>query len=91
MRTVHKYTLLIRGLNNRVEMSIGARILAVEVRSDDRAAVDFWAEVDTEHDTEERLFYISGTGHAVPIDAEWIGTTRHEGSQLVWHIWELTP
>lgn len=53
--------------------------------------VEFWAEGYPNHDSASplrRSFQVFGTGHSVPDDARWVGTTaRYAG--LVWHLYEL--
>ena len=46
-----------------------------------------WVEVDPEGKQELRRFTIIGTGHVVPKDGKYIGTTF--AGPFVWHLYEL--
>lgn len=52
--------------------------------------VEFWAQ---HHDGYglTRHFQVFGTGHPVPGDATWRGTTGRTADGLVWHLFEVYP
>jgi hypothetical protein len=55
------------------------------------AVVEFWAEgdPDTFDPGPYRMFQVFGTGHPLPPNARWRGTTaRYAG--LVWHLYEMS-
>lgn len=60
--------------------------------TDNPDKVEFWVEGYPDDDFTGALlrsFQVFDTGHSVPDDARWIGTTaRYAG--LVWHLYELT-
>ena len=68
----------------------GAKILNFQTQ---REEPTIWALVDEtlpEEDTEQRTFFLVGTGHDVPdlSDLIYIGTTLMAGGDLVWHLFE---
>ena len=64
----------------------GAKILSFQTQ---REKPTIWALVDeTVDDTEQRAFFLVGTGHPVPDDLTYIGTTLMAGGDLVWHLFE---
>jgi hypothetical protein len=52
--------------------------------------VDFWAEHDDDVQAVPRTFQVFGTGHQLPANARWCGTTERTPDGLVWHLYELT-
>lgn len=62
-------------------------ILHVDCR--ERGIVEFWAEFDTGHKVYRRSFQVYGTGHQVPIDADYHGTVK-DGVHLIWHLYSFT-
>ena len=68
-----------------VELPIGAKIVHF---AQQHGVLRFWAEVDTEADTEVRKFQVFGTGHHIYHDKfdhvmSWVGP------DFVWHLYEL--
>jgi hypothetical protein len=51
--------------------------------------VEFWTHFSGDKYTMTRTFQVFGTGHPVPEDAEWRGTTGRTRSGLVWQLFEL--
>lgn len=52
--------------------------------------IEFWAEGSMEDTGIMRTFMAVGTGHPVPNNAVWRGTTSRMPGDLVWHLYELT-
>lgn len=51
--------------------------------------IDLWAVVDPTAPTEERTFFVVGTGHPMPKDAgTYVGTTHSHSGALIWHVFE---
>lgn len=73
----------------RVQMPKGARVLDVQEQQGQPA---IWAEVDSEAETEERLFDVFGTGHEIKsgmgVAREYVGTFQLHGGVLVFHLYE---
>lgn len=51
--------------------------------------VEFWAENDPAAPGRERLFQVFGTGHPLPENSRWRGTTERTPEGLVWHLYEV--
>ena len=86
MRTVWKYTLqtMIETLN----MPEGAQILSVANQFN---SVCLWASVDTNAPSENRRFYVVGTGHPLPEEPTiYRGTAKVEIGHIVLHVFEAT-
>lgn len=66
-------------------------IVAVEVDLDP-SRVDFWVQFyytpGDDIPERTRTFRVFGTGHPAPVDMEWVGTSRHRETGLVWHLFE---
>ncbi len=45
-----------------------------------------WFEVDTDQPMEKRIFYVVGTGHAIPADTQYVATVQQP--PFVWHLYE---
>lgn len=86
MQTIWKFPLELTD-NPTVKMPRGARVLSAGVQ-DDRLML--WAFIpDTKAKTEERGFYICGTGGFVPDaigDHPFIGTVQM--GAFVWHVFD---
>lgn len=84
MRTVFKYILPVAIMQD-VKMPIGAQILHIgsQIPMD---GIVIWALIDTNAELETRTFLVTGTGHAVPDEVEYIGTSIME--PFVWRVWE---
>lgn len=88
MKTIWKYHIDIAPVVI-VEMPKGAKILPhVDIVSQDKDLLVFWAEVDDEQPKEDRIFRIFGTGHEMPADKrlDYIATVRLR--YLVLHVYE---
>lgn len=90
MNTIWKFELELER-EPTVDMPIGARVLSVGTQgtSFDRKLV-VWAHVpDSTAKTEERHFFVLGTGNDIPWRLEestFIGTVQM--GALVWHVWD---
>lgn len=84
MRTIHKYEVQLT-TRQAIEMPAYPKCLTFQVQ-DGKATL--WAEVNTENDVKPKVFYVFGTGHAIPRNRElnYIGTIQHDG--LVWHLYQ---
>lgn len=89
---VWKYTIdLTRGKEpQEFKMPKGAKILAVKdhITFDNRLNIHLWVQVDP--DVEERVprqITVVGTGHSVPVGADYLGTAFF-GQGVVLHVWE---
>ena len=54
-------------------------------------AVEFWAEHHDGMPVFRRAYQVFGTGHDLPVDAQWVGTCQRLPSGLVWHLYEVAP
>ena len=80
MRTVHKHQMT----ENRLPIQIDGAGLFLHFAMQ-RGVPTLWMEVDPHAEKVERTFTIVGTGHDVPDDAGYCGTTL-DGS-FVWHLY----
>lgn len=55
-----------------------------------RQVVEFWVESDAKSLARGRVFEVFGTGHPLPGNAVWRGTTDRTPEGLAWHLYELT-
>jgi hypothetical protein len=86
VRTIWKYVLLERGLN-QVAMPANAEILHVGMQGG-RPCI--WAQVESTNETEERFLWVHGTGWDIsdtPVGQRYLGTAQTDDS-LVWHVFE---
>jgi hypothetical protein len=84
VRTIHKYPLSLDQWQ-RVTMPVGAKILTAQIQG---TRLCVWAEVETTAPTDDRFFFIAGTGHPLPFgpdDLEYNSTVQDFG--LVWHVY----
>ncbi len=108
MKTIWKYPLIGKGtvietvVNPRGDEStswktaillpLKSKILYV---GHDQVAPCLWVEVDTEHVPEPHVFQVIGTGHPIPENGTYLGTTtggewtKFPGRVLVWHVYEV--
>lgn len=49
--------------------------------------VEVWVEVDSDQPPEPIAFQCYGTGHPIPADADYIGTSID--GPFVWHVYEV--
>lgn len=47
--------------------------------------IEFWWE--TTHDIKTREFMVFGTGHPIPSDAQYVGTSIDNTNGVVWHLY----
>lgn len=82
MTSVWKYTI---GPFNVVQMPHGATFRHFGMQGDVPTA---WFEVDTTRHVQTRTFQVFGTGHSIPANAEYLGTTMMD-DPYVWHLYEI--
>lgn len=94
-RKVFKYgPIVVADGPQQVEMPVAAKIAFVGSKND--GFVDIWAVVDEDamDNNVVRTFQIFGTGHPIPEDAQYMGTSiQSSGSvmvngTMVWHLFE---
>lgn len=67
-----------------IMMPVGADALCVQLQ---QGAPQLWALVQTDAPTEQRAFYVVGTGHHMPAAATaFIGTFQLADGALVFHV-----
>lgn len=67
------------------DMPVGARVLTAREQGRELC---LWAEVDPAAELERRLFYVIGTGHALPKKVGgYIGTVMLYSDTLVLHVY----
>lgn len=84
MITIHKYTVPVTVADRDVTMPLGAKI--VQVGSQVRSTVCFWAIVDLQNESETRRFRVIRTGYEIEGGA-YVGTAFDNG--FVWHLFEV--
>ena len=87
MKTIWKFELALQ-TEQAINMPEGAKVLTVQVQA---GVLCVWALVDTENDTEERQFFILGTGHdADDVDSSngynYLNTVQLPSGALVHHV-----
>lgn len=95
MRVIYKYNVEV-GPFVKIELPLEARVL--HVAAPNPRVVNFWALIDPERESEERQFFVVGTGMALPgpeasgpipgRELEYVGTAVAAEGQLVWHLFE---
>ncbi len=74
----------------KLEMPRGAIVLSVHEQKGDLC---LWALVDPTAEVVERVFWVVGTGHILPVSADkrvkYIGTAHLADGALVLHVFEL--
>jgi hypothetical protein len=87
MLTIYKYPLAV---NDHVAVALpkGALPLCVQVQGERPC---LWAKVDTEQETEQRVFRVTGTGHPLDPDAAllYVDTFQMFNGGLVFHVFEV--
>ena len=86
MRTIYKYPVphIDRWSAFRLEMPSGALFRRFDQQGED---LFIWLEVDTIGEPAIRTYCIVGTGHSIPLYAEYRGTCF--AGPFVWHLYEL--
>lgn len=87
MRTIHKQILKITA-TQLLKLPLNSTILFVANQHNNLC---IWYECLNSNDlTSDRLIYIIGTGHEIPIDLRMnhLGSVLMAGDNLVWHVYE---
>ena len=93
MITIWKATLEVQ-TKQSVTMPRGAAVLCAAAQGD---GICIWFRCDTSAPTEERIFYVYGTGHDMDSGADgsgghavgrYVGTAHLFGGKLVFHVFE---
>lgn len=94
MRRMFRYEVPVDDREHRHVVHGEVRKVATQTWTPGRMpVVEFWAEgVDPVPDGTllQRTFQVFGTGHPLPENAQWRGTTDRDQAGLVWHLYELT-
>lgn len=73
-----------------IPMPKGAKILCLQTQDNTPC---IWAQIEGNHPTEPREFYITGTGHHMiddpDINPKYIGTYQQDDGMFVFHVFEL--
>jgi hypothetical protein len=72
-------------IGDEVALILPAPCAVVHIACETPDSVTFWAEVDPDEDAVTRTFYVRGTGHLVPLDAEHVVSCV--ARPFVWHIY----
>ena len=86
-RRVFRWAVPVDGHSHHFDLTGG--LLHVEAASD--TLVEFWAEKDDAQPAHRRAFQVFGTGHDLPDEAAWCGTTDRTRGGFVWHLFEVAP
>lgn len=69
----------------RISMPVGSEVMCVQMQG---GVPRLWV-LCGDGETEEREFFVVGTGHEVPVGAgRYVGTIQECGGRLVWHVFE---
>lgn len=90
MKTIWKYELDFAELTT-ITMPKNAEILTVQ-RDEKTSKPCIWVMVDTDNETEERVFQLFGTGYEVKhyfgCTVKYIGTYQYQKGEFVGHVFE---
>ena len=83
MAKIFKYPLEITDVQV-IALPKGAVVLSVGLQFD---RLCIWALVDDGVAKEDRIFYVVGTGHPMPVESmTFLGTVQMAGGMLIWHV-----
>lgn len=93
-RKVFKYTITVTDGPQQLHIPVGASLVHVGSKTD--GFIDIWVVVDESSldNTASRTFQVFGTGHPIPEDAQYCGTSIQGGNvslhngTFVWHLFE---
>ncbi len=86
MTQMWKYEVPIDGEWHELSMPCVADVRHVDQQQS--RSVCFWAEVNPTAQRVPRFFCVFGTGHDVPVNAQYCGTVQSRSAPLVWHVFE---
>lgn len=90
-KRIYKYQVSVDDQDHYVTMPPESTIVHVSTQGAVIDIVNFWAEhVEQVTPQVTRAFRVFGTGHEIPGDYEYVGTTL-TASPLVWHLYERQP
>lgn len=84
-KTVYKYPLAITDVTI---LSLTGQVLYF---AEQHGRLTIWAEHDQNVEPVLRQFQVVGTGHPVPDDGRFLGSTVTTGGHFVFHLYEVTP
>jgi hypothetical protein len=75
-------------LENVIEMPKGAEILTIDIQNGQMFNAQMWVKVNTENETEKRMFEVIGTGQNFDdTNRKYVGT--YQDGPFVWHVFEI--
>jgi len=88
MNKIYKYYIPFQDLHMDWTLALRKNSIVRHV-GEQSGQVYIWVEIDEDFmfDTEERTFFIVGTGQFIDFNSEYIGTVQMENG-LVWHVYE---
>lgn len=86
-KTVHRHEIPVDDQPHTVKLTSNPRA-ATAKHVEASHIVEFWAEHHGDQWASPRTFQVYGTGHPIPDNAHWHGTTQRIDG-LVWHLFEL--
>lgn len=88
IREVRRYEIPVDDQVHTLELTNPPLAVAAKSTGFAAYAVELWSEFNAERALRPVRFTVIGTGHPVPVRAEWVGTCdRLDG--LVWHLYEV--
>lgn len=84
MKTVYKYPVPRRSKKFSIMLPIGWKFLRVHFQGEQ---LQLWAEVNPEVVTKQVDFEVFGTGHEIPMSANWLAT--YDDGPFVFHLFQL--
>lgn len=84
MRVIHKESIPLHETTTTLHLPEGSQIVAVGCQQG--VPVIWYSFDEMSMETEERMFFVVGTGHYFPLEWIYVGTCFDGG--LVWHIHE---
>ncbi len=87
-RRMFRYEVPVDDQPHRIALTSAPRAVAFGLAGM-RAYVEFWAEHTDQAPEVTWTFQVYGTGHALPDDAEWVGTCPRDENGLVFHLYRI--
>lgn len=88
MKTIHKHTINVEDLNDRLDVEWPALAEPLSVAEQYPGQVAIWYRCGTDQPMMPRTIFVVGTGHPAPDDEDikFVGTVLLARGQLVFHI-----
>lgn len=90
-RRMFRYVVPVDDQRHTFELNDSVSGGPLHVQAAGEVTVEFWAEASDAFPAIKRAFQVFGTGHNLPDDAIWVGTSQRTPGGFVWHLYEVNP